>query len=105
MIHKKPFFEKVYAIVKQIPQGKVATYQDIAILAGSPNASRAVGSAMKNNPDKTVIPCHRIVGSDGSMHGYAFGGVSVKAELLIKEGVVLNGDKVDLAQSRWTIEK
>lgn len=112
----KSFSQKVYDIVKQIPPGKVLTYQDVAKLAGSPKASRAVGSAMKNNPDesslhsrenllkgihKSIIPCHRVVGSNGAMHGFAFGGESVKIEILKKEGVVFKGDKVDLNLSRW----
>ncbi len=97
----KPFFEKVYAIVKQIPKGRVATYQDIAILAGSPKAVRAVGSAMKNNPDPARIPCHRVVGSNGAMHGYAFGGVITKKELLQKEGVRFKNDRADLSSARW----
>jgi methylated-DNA-protein-cysteine methyltransferase related protein len=96
-----PFYKKVYEIVKQIPVGKVLTYQDVARLAGSPGASRAVGTAMKNNPDNEVVPCHRVVGSDGSMHGYAFGGVSSKFEKLTAEGVVFKGQKVDLTMSRW----
>ncbi len=94
------FSEKVYEVVKNIPKGKVLTYQDVAKLAGSPGASRAVGSAMKNNPDKTIIPCHRVVGSDGGMHGYAFGGEKVKREILKKEGVLIKGNKVDLIKSR-----
>lgn len=95
------FFEKVYEIVKKISAGKVSTYKDIARLAGSPNASRAVGCAMKNNPDKSIIPCHRILGADGSMHGYAFGGVLVKINMLKGEGVFFRGDFVDLSKSRW----
>jgi methylated-DNA-protein-cysteine methyltransferase related protein len=96
------FTDDVYEIVKQIPPGKVATYGDVAEMAGSPKAVRAVGNAMKRNVDPSIIPCHRVVGSDGSMHGYAFGeGVSTKRELLTKEGVVFAGENVDLAASRW----
>lgn len=79
----------------------MATYQDVARLAGNPKAWRAVGAAMKNNPDKSVAPCHRVVGSDGSMHGYAFGGEQAKIELLKYEGVTFVGDTVDLHASRW----
>lgn len=99
----KSFFLRVYEVVKKIPSGKVLTYQDVAKLAGSPKAFRAVGSAMKNNPDKNIIFCHRVVGSDGSMHGYAFGGESVKIEMLKKEGVEFNRDKVNLNISRWVL--
>jgi methylated-DNA-[protein]-cysteine S-methyltransferase len=99
---KKSFSEKVYAIVKQIPQGKVLTYQDVAIMGGSPRAARAVGTAMKNNPDLKTIPCHRVVGSDGKMHGYsAKQGIITKVQRLKKEGVYFIGERVELATSRW----
>ena len=98
----KAFYEKVYTVVKRIPKGKVATYQDIAKLAGSPGASRAVGSAMRMNPNMRTIPCHRVVGSDGRMHGYSAGrGVITKIQMLKKEGVAFSGDKVELNLSRW----
>lgn len=96
----RSFYQKVYEVVKKIPKGKVLTYQDVARIAGSERASRAVGTAMKNNPDKSIIPCHRVVGSDGSMHGYAFGGESVKIEMLKKEGVEVKGKRVNLEVSR-----
>ena len=89
------FYQKVYKIVSQIPRGKVLTYKEVAELAGSPGAYRAVGSAMRNNPDKSTIPCHRVVGSDGGMHGYAFGGESIKIEMLKDEGVKFKGDRVN----------
>ena len=93
------FLEKVYEVVKMIPVGKVMTYKDVAKMAGNQNAFRAVGSALRNNPDKSVIPCHRVVGSDGAMHGYAFGGESEKIRILKSEGVVFKGNKVDLVKS------
>ncbi len=95
------FRQKVYKVVQQIPKGKVLTYQDVAKLAGSPGAFRAVGSAMKNNPNKSIIPCHRVVGSSGTMNGYAFGGEAVKIEILTKEGVAFKKTQVDLKLSRW----
>lgn len=98
------FQEKVYAIAKTIPKGKVVTYAQLATLAGSPKASRAVGMCMKNNPDKETIPCHRVVSSNGKLTGYAFGGIEVKKEILIKEGVQMNGDKVNLEASKWEIK-
>lgn len=97
----RSFYWKVYEIVKKIPEGKVLTYQDVARLAGSSGASRAVGTAMKNNPDKSIIPCHRIVGTDGRMHGYSFGGEKIKIEMLKKEGVEFRESRVDLEVSRW----
>jgi methylated-DNA-protein-cysteine methyltransferase-like protein len=99
---EQSFTQQVYRIVRGIPAGKVATYGQIAQLAGSPGAARAVGTAMKHNPDMSTIPCHRVVGSDGSMHGYAFGdGVSTKEQMLKLEGVKIAGGKVDLAVSGW----
>ena len=98
----KSFYAKVYTVVKQIPRGKVSTYQDVAKLAGSPGAARAVGTAMKNSPDMKTIPCHRVVGSDGKMHGYSAGkGIISKIQMLKKEAVAFNGDRVKLSISRW----
>jgi len=99
---KKTFFAKVYDVARRIPKGKVATYKDIARLAGNPKAQRAVGMAMKNNPDIKIVPCHRVVGSDGKMHGYsAKGGIASKIRLLKKEGVVFVENRVNLNISRW----
>lgn len=98
---QQSFYQRVYEVVKKIPPGKVLTYQDVARLAGSLHAARAVGTAMKTNPDNRVIPCHRVVGSDGSMHGYAFGGINIKMETLKTEGAVFKGNKIDLEMSRW----
>ncbi len=100
---KKSFYSKIYEIVRRIPRGKVATYKTIAKLAGSPGAARAVGSAMKKNPDLKAIPCHRVVGSDGKMRGYSAGqGVSTKIQMLKDEGVSIKRDKVFLAVSGWS---
>ncbi len=90
------FSQKVYKIVSGIPGGEVMTYKSVAAGAGSPNAFRAVGNLMKNNPDKNEIPCHRVVCSDGSLGGYSFGGVKSKKRILMKEGVIFEGDKVRL---------
>ncbi len=96
-MQKKSFYSKVYKVVKKIPKGKILTYKQVAKLAGSPNAYRAVGSAMKNNPDIKTIPCHRVVGSDGKMHGYSAGqGILSKIKLLKKEGIIFIKDKVNL---------
>lgn len=96
------FTTKIYSVASQIPKGKVATYQQIARLAGNPKASRAVGSAMRKNPDMKVVPCHRVIGSDGTMHGYSAGqGIKTKIEMLKKEGVIFKGNKVDLKLSQW----
>ena len=96
------FFEKVYKMTKKIPKGKVATYGQLARLSGSPKAGRAVGMAMKKNPDLSSIPCHRVVASNGSLRGYSAGKViSTKRKILMKEGFIFQNDKVDLKKSKW----
>lgn len=93
--------EKIYRVVSQIPVGKVATYGQIARLAGA-NCPRAVGSILHQNhyPDK--IPCHRVVNSRGKVAlGYAFGGSEAQIKKLTGEGVVFNGGRVNLAVSLW----
>lgn len=94
--------EKVYKICLSIPKGKVATYGQLARLAGNSKAARAVGVFMKNNPDAPIVPCHRVVASDGELAGYSgTGGVVQKNKMLIKEGVVFKNSRVDLAISKW----
>ncbi len=101
----KSFCDTVYEITKQIPKGKVATYGQIAALAGSPKAARAVGMCMKTNPHIPTIPCHRVVSSGGSLAGYSAGeGTKTKREILEREGVVFVGNKVNLAMSKWKEE-
>jgi O-6-methylguanine DNA methyltransferase len=96
--------EKVYEITKKIPRGKVATYGQIAKLAGNQKASRAVGYFMKTNPMAPIVPCHRVVASDGKLTGYSAGnGVSTKREMLVAEGVIFKGEKVDLTESLGTL--
>jgi methylated-DNA-[protein]-cysteine S-methyltransferase len=82
------FSGRVLKVVCKIPRGKVDTYSGLAAKAGSPRASRAVGTVMANNPLPIVIPCHRVVRADGTLGGYG-GGVKMKMDLLKKEGVVL----------------
>ncbi len=102
MSASSPFTQKIYAVAARIPKGKVATYGQVARLAGNTNAARAVGNAMKRNPDRRVVPCHRVVASDGSLTGYSFGkGIATKKNALLKEGVIFIGIRVDLARSQW----
>ncbi|MEO6536561.1 MAG: MGMT family protein [Candidatus Paceibacterota bacterium] len=99
---KANFASTVSAVVAGIPAGKVATYGQVATLAGNPNASRAVGMIMSKNTDTKAVPCHRVVGSTGALTGYAYGnGISTKKERLQKEGVVFKGEKVNLVESKW----
>ena len=96
------FRDHVYELIRTIPAGKVATYGQVAALVGSRGAARAVGMCMKTNPDAPRTPCHRIVASDGSLHGYSGGdGLPTKKAMLIKEGVTFKGERVDLTVSLW----
>lgn len=86
-------FEKIYEVVKQIPCGKVATYGQVAMLAGNPRWARVVGYALHNNPDPENIPCYRVVNREGKVAtGFAFGGGKTQQELLEKEGVIFDPD-------------
>ena len=86
-------FEKIYEVVKNIPEGKVATYGQVAMLAGNPRWARVVGYAHHNNPQPGVIPCHRVVNREGKVStAFAFGGENIQRELLIKEGIVFKDD-------------
>lgn len=89
------FSEKCYILLKKVPRGKVTTYGELARAIGSPKASRAVGNAMNKNPYAPKVPCHRVVGSDGKMTGFA-SGIPKKIQMLRKEGVEVVGGKVDL---------
>src|SRR3990167_1197267 len=98
------FRDDVYQLIRNIPLGKVATYGQVAQLVGNPKAARAVGMCMKTNPDAPRTPCHRVVASDGSLHGYSGGdGLPTKKQMLLKEGVQFIGEKVDLTRSAWKI--
>lgn len=96
-------FDKIYDIVRAIPSGRVATYGQIAALAGNPRLSRVVGYALHVNPEPITIPCHRVVNREGRLAvSFAFGGIDVQAELLRQEGVEVSDDGVvDLSVYRW----
>lgn len=97
------FTTTIRAVVASIPKGKVATYGQVAKLAGHPGAARAVGMVMRTNKDTKAVPCHRVVGSTGALTGYAYGdGIKSKKLLLEREGVDFKGDKVNLAASGWS---
>ncbi|MDE5943205.1 MAG: MGMT family protein [Clostridia bacterium] len=99
------FFESVYEAVKRIPKGKVATYGQIALLAGSPKAARQVGWALHKNPYQGIVPCHRVVFRNGKLtSGFAFGGIEVQKSLLESEGVIFkDGFTVDLDKCLWRL--
>lgn len=81
------FQKAVWTTVERVPYGRTASYSEIAVLLGRPKACRAVGAANGANPIPIVIPCHRIVGANGSLTGYG-GGVSSKRWLLVHEGAL-----------------
>ena len=77
-----PFFSAAWDACRAIPAGETRSYQWLARAAGSPRAVRAAGQAMAQNPLPLVIPCHRVIGSGGGLHGYGGGGIAVKSQLL-----------------------
>jgi len=90
------FQSKVLLEISKIPLGEVRTYKQIAEAIGSPKASRAVGMACNKNPFPFIIPCHRVVGSSGSLTGYAYG-VGVKKTILdIEKSLNLSKNQVKL---------
>ena len=95
-------FEKIYEIVCQIPRGKVATYGQIAALAGNRRWSRVVGYALHANPRPGEIPCHRVVNRLGEVSpAFAFGGENRQIALLEEEGVPSRDGRVDLTRYQW----
>ncbi|MDE5721747.1 MAG: MGMT family protein [Clostridia bacterium] len=98
------FFERVYEVVKKVPEGRVTTYGDVARAIGAPKCSRQVGWALHVNPEQGVIPCHRVIFSDGRLsYGFAFGGLEAQKAMLLSEGVEVSADnKVNLKKYRFT---
>ena len=99
----KSTFELIYDVVKQIPKGCVATYGQIATLAGNPRWSRVVGYALHVNPEPGTIPCHRVVNRLGeTSKAFAFGGEDMQRLLLEEEGIVFDENgKVSLERFQW----
>ena len=96
--------KRIYEAVKKIPKGKVATYADVAEMAGDRKMARAVGNALHKNPNPSTIPCHRVVNSKGELAGeYAFGGAWKQAQILENEGVEVDKGKVNLEKYRIKI--
>ncbi len=93
------FNERCYALLRKVPKGKVTTYKALAEALGT-KAYRAVGQAMNKNPYAPKVPCHRVVGSNGALTGFAYG-VKKKAALLEEEGVEMKRGKVDLEECGW----
>jgi O-6-methylguanine DNA methyltransferase len=96
----KPFAAQVLSVVRRIPPGRVATYGEVAAMAGRPRAARAVGNIMRTcgRPD---IPCHRVIAAGGRLGGYG-GSEMMKRALLVAEGVTVSGGRVrELGRVAW----
>jgi methylated-DNA-protein-cysteine methyltransferase-like protein len=99
---EKSAFGIIYDVVKQIPYGKVATYGQIAELAGNRRWARVVGYALHANPDPATIPCYRVVNQQGEVSkAFAFGGENQQIKLLEAEGVEFIDGRVDMQHYAW----
>jgi AraC family transcriptional regulator of adaptative response/methylated-DNA-[protein]-cysteine methyltransferase len=87
-LHGTPFQQRVWEAVRQVPPGETRSYAQIAAQIGRPSAIRAVGTANGANPVSILIPCHRLVRSNGGLGGYAWG-LEMKRELLRRERVAI----------------
>ena len=95
-------FNRIYAVVKRIPRGKVATYGQVARLAGNPRWARVVGYALHVNPDPDGIPCYRVVNREGRVSkACAFGGENRQIALLSADGIPCPDGVVDLSVYQW----
>ena len=104
------FKTKVFSAVREIPKGKVISYSQAAVAAGSPRACRAAGSVLHSNSSPDNAPCHRVVHNDGRLaEAYVFGGKGKQEALLKSEGVefiVKNGDvRVDMKKCRYIFKE
>lgn len=94
--------KRIYEAVKKIPKGHVATYGQIAEMAGDKKMSRAVGNALHKNPDPDSIPCFRVVNAKGGLSGaFAFGGPNAQQRLLEADGTEVIDGRVDLKKYGW----
>lgn len=99
---EKNTYEKIYDVVRQIPRGTVATYGQVAALAGNRSWARVVGYALHVNPDPDDIPCYRVVTKDGRVSSaFAFGGENRQMELLRADGVEFRNGHVVMDKYQW----
>ena len=84
---------KVYRKLLQVPKGKVTTYRELSNAVGLKNGQRVIGMIMKKNPFPVIVPCHRVVKSDGKIGGYAYGR-RVKSKMLTSEGIKIKDEKI-----------
>ena len=85
--------KKIYKKLLQVPPGKITTYGELSRAIGFVNGQRVIGQIMKKNPFPVIIPCHRVVKSNGEIGGYAYG-ISIKKNMLVKEGISISNNKI-----------
>jgi len=85
--------EKVYKKLLEVPKGKITTYGELAKAIGLKNGQRVIGKIMNKNPYPVIVPCHRVIKSDGKIGGYAWG-EKVKAKMLSNEGIKIKNGKI-----------
>ncbi|MDX1596289.1 MAG: MGMT family protein [Nitrosopumilaceae archaeon] len=85
--------KKIYKKLLEVPEGKITTYGELAKAVGLENGQRVIGNVMNKNPYPVIIPCHRVVKSDGKVGGYAYGS-KVKSNMLAKEGLEIEDGKI-----------
>lgn len=101
---KSAFAEAVYDVVRQVPDGMVVTYGQVARLAGYPGAARAVGNALHVNPDPDYTPCFRVVNSKGCLSScFGFGGINEHRRRLEEDGIEVINYRVNLEDFQWKV--
>jgi len=90
--------KKIYKKLLEVPKGKITTYGELAKAVGLKNGQRAVGKIMNKNPYPVIIPCHRVVKSDGKVGGYAYG-EEIKSDMLTREGIVIKNGKISFSRN------
>ena len=95
------FSQSVYEYLRTIPKGKVVTYGQIAKAIGCPHGARAVGNALHANPDPDYYPCYKVVNADGGLAEHFRLGIEEQRRRLEKDGIIVNGDKVNLSDFIW----
>ena len=100
---ERSFNERCYAVLKKIPKGKITTYKEIAKALNS-KAYRAVGKAMNKNPHSPLVPCHRVINSNGKLGGFA-SGLKNKIKMLKKEGIEINNGKINLKKFFYRLKR
>lgn len=98
---KQKFSELCYELLKKIPEGRVTSYGEIARVLGT-KAYRAVGNAMNKNPHSPIVPCHKVVRSDGKIGGFSRG-IKKKIMLLRAEGVEIKNRRIDMAKCLYKL--